>query len=80
MDPLDFSGERKHIHELANHLTIIQGAVRKVLRNLEEKKLGLPEEKERLLKADDYLKKSIESLRELRTQIIDKINAQEGAQ
>ncbi|MFP5457952.1 MAG: hypothetical protein ACLGG7_04405 [Bacteriovoracia bacterium] len=78
MDSLDFSVERKHIHELANHLTIIQGAVRKVLRNLDEKKLGLPEEKERLLKADDYLKKSIESLRELRTQIIDKINTQEN--
>jgi hypothetical protein len=68
-----FSEERRHIHELANHLTIIQGAVKKVLRNLDEKKLGLPEEKERLTKADDYLKKSIDSLRELRASIHQKI-------
>ena len=70
---MKYSEERRHIHELANHLTIIQGAVKKVLRNLEEKKLSLPEEKERLTKADDYLKKSIESLRELRATIHEKI-------
>ncbi len=70
---MNFSEERKHIHELANHLTIIQGAVKKVLRNIEEKKLSVPEERERLLKADDYLKKSIESLRDLRTSIHKKI-------
>ena len=70
---MKYSEERRHIHELANHLTIIQGAVKKVLRNLEEKKLALPEEKERLTKADDYLKKSIESLRELRATIHEKI-------
>ncbi len=70
---MKFSQERKHIHELANHLTIIQGAVKKVLRNIEEKKLALPEEKERLIKADDYLKKSIESLRDLRATIHEKI-------
>jgi len=74
---IDYGHERRHIHELANHLTIIQGAVKKVLRNFEEKKLDLPEEKERLAKADDYLKKSIESLRDLRTQVHAKIEAQE---
>ena len=71
---MNFSEERRHIHELANHLTIIQGAVKKVLRNLEEKKLALPEEEERLAKADEYLKKSIESLRDLRASIHQKIN------
>ena len=70
---MDFSKERKHIHELANHLTIIQGAVKKVLRNFEEKKLPLVEERERLQKADDYLKKSIEALRDLRAQVHEKI-------
>jgi hypothetical protein len=70
---MKYSEERRHIHELANHLTIIQGAVKKVLRNLDEKKLGLLEEKKRLTKADDYLKKSIDSLRELRASIHQKI-------
>lgn len=70
---MKFTEERRHIHELANHLTIIQGAVKKVLRNLEEKKLDLPEERDRLTKADDYLKKSIDSLRELRASIHQKI-------
>lgn len=77
MKKIDYSHERKHIHELANHLTIIQGAVKKVLRNIDEKKLDVPEEKERLAKADDYLKKSIDSLRELRTYVHAKIEAQE---
>jgi len=75
---MNFSQERKHIHELANHLTVIQGAVKKVLRNLEEKKVVLPEETERLLKADDYLKRSIESLRELRVSIHEKIDEAGG--
>ena len=70
---MKYSEERRHIHELANHLTIIQGAVKKVLRTLDEKKLGLLEEKKRLTKADDYLKKSIDSLRELRASIHQKI-------
>ena len=70
---MDFSKERRYIHELANHLTIIQGAVKKVLRNFDEKKLPLDEERERLLKADDYLKRSIEALRDLRSQVHEKI-------
>ena len=70
---MKYSEERRHVHELANHLTIIQGAVKKVLRNLDEKKLALPEEKERLTKTDDYLKKSIDSLRALRASIHQKI-------
>ena len=72
---MDFTAERKNVHDLANHLTIIQGAVKKVLRNIEEKKLSLPEEEERLQKADQYLKKSIEALRELRASIHDKIDS-----
>lgn len=72
----DFCQERRHIHELANHLTIIQGAVKKVLRNFDEKKLPVDEERERLNKADEYLKKSIESLKNLRTVVHEKIQSQ----
>lgn len=75
---MDFTSEREHIHELANHLTIIQGAVRKVLRNIDDKKLNLTEEKDRLSKADDYLKKSIETLKQLRSDLQEKIQAVEN--
>ena len=70
---MNFTEERKHVHELANHLTIIQGAVSKVLRNMDEKKLDMPEEQERLTKANEYLRKSIEALRALRAGIHQKI-------
>ncbi len=69
----DFSTERRLIHEMANHLTIIQGAVRKALGTLEENPTLLKEERARLAKADDYLKKSTEALRDLRTEIHRKI-------
>lgn len=76
---MDFTTERKCIHELSNQLTIIQGAVRKVLRNIDDKQLGLPEEQERLLKADDYLKQGIETLRTLRAEIMGKIQPGDGS-
>jgi len=71
---MDFTNERKNIHELANHLTIIQGAVKKVLKNIEDKALDLPEEKERLQKADDYIRRGIESLKALRSGLHEKID------
>ncbi|MBY0515952.1 MAG: hypothetical protein K2P81_03515 [Bacteriovoracaceae bacterium] len=74
---MDFSKERKNIHDLANHLTIIQGAVKKAIKTLESKKL-LPEESERLIKADEYLKQSNIALRELREEIIKKISEAES--
>ncbi len=66
---MDFTLERKQVHELANHLTIVQGAVKAVLKSLDQKKGQFDDEKARLEKANDYIKKSIESLRELRAHI-----------
>ena len=71
---MDFTAERKCIHELANHLTIIQGAVRKVLKTIDEQKLNLSEEHDRLIKADDYLKKGIDCLKTLRSEIQEKMD------
>lgn len=42
---MNFSSEREYLHELANHLTIIQGAVKKVLRNIDEKQMVLLKKK-----------------------------------
>lgn len=72
---MDFAPEREHIHELANHLTIIQGAVKKVIRSIDEKKLDMSDEKDRLVKADDYLKKSVLALRSLREELEVKIQS-----
>lgn len=71
---MNFTVERKHIHDLANHLTIIQGAVRKVKRDLEHD-AAHGEHIQRLEKADDYLKQSMEALRDLRQAIIEKVEA-----
>lgn len=69
---MDFTSERKNVHELANHLTVAQGAVRKVLRNLHDKQLEQSEEYQRLQKADDVLKKGIENLQHLREALVQK--------
>lgn len=76
---MDFTVERKCIHDLANHLSIVQGAVKKVLRNFEEKGIELPEEAEKLTKADDYIKRSIESLKLMRAELQEKISSSDDA-
>jgi hypothetical protein len=70
----DYAEERRLIHEMANHLTIIQGAVVKALRTLHENPAGMDGERERLQKAEDYVKKSIQTLNELRAQLQSKTN------
>jgi hypothetical protein len=67
-----FELERKSIHELANHMTIIHGSVKKVLKDLQSDQTQ-KDSVERLQKADEYLKKSLVSLRELRTAIHEKM-------
>ena len=71
---MDFTNERKCIHDMANHLTIIQGVVRKTMKELVAARV-LPAEIDRLAKADDYLKQSIAALKELRQTIIEKSEA-----
>ena len=74
---MDFNIERKQIHEISNHLTIVHGAVKKALKELIKAQL-LVEEQERLQKADEYLKKSTQSLLILRSEIHEKIKSLEG--
>ena len=73
---MNYDVERKQIHEISNHLTIVHGAVKKVLKELKRADL-LASEQERLEKADDYLKKSSQSLLVLRSEIHEKIKALE---
>jgi hypothetical protein len=74
---MDFSKERKLIHAMSNHLTIIHGAVKKALKELEKENV-LPQERERLAKADENLKLCNSSLKELREVVLTKINAEES--
>jgi len=75
----DFTEERRLIHELANHLTIVQGAVAKALRTLQENPAGMAAERERLQKAEDYVRKSIQALKDLRSEVQVKINRETGS-
>ena len=74
---MNYDVERKHIHDISNHLTIIHGAVKKVLKELRKAELLLSEQ-ERLEKADNYLKKTSQAFLLLRTEIHEKIKALEG--
>lgn len=74
---MNYDVERKQIHEISNHLTIIHGAVKKVLKELKKAELLLSEQ-ERLEKADEYLKKTSQALLLLRSEIHEKIKDLEG--
>jgi hypothetical protein len=60
------SEHRKFIHDFANHLTIIDGGLYKVLANLTDKNQVHTEEFERLSKLSETVKNSIAMLRNYR--------------
>ncbi len=68
---------RKYIHDLANSFSIIDASVSRAMTLLSKNN---PESDEfaRLKKADEYIKKSIHTLRELRQHIHDQIAAEKS--
>ena len=74
---MDFTIERNQVHEISNHLTIIHGAVKKVLKELEKAEL-LESEQERLRKADEYLKLTTQAIQVLRSELLEKTNPTGG--
>lgn len=74
---MDFTIERKQVHEISNHLTIVHGAVKKVLKELEKAQL-LESEQERLKKADEYLKLSTKAIQLLRQELIEKSSGEQA--
>lgn len=66
---MKFDEQRKHIHDLANTLSIVEASVSRVLTLLTRNHPELEDEINRLKKADEYSKKSIESLRALREHV-----------
>lgn len=67
---------RKYIHDLANTFSIMDASISRTLSLLKKSNPQLSDEISRLEKADDYMKRSIETLRQLRQHIHDQINAE----
>jgi hypothetical protein len=63
---MNFDDQRKYIHDLANTLSIVESSVSRVLTLLKKNHPDMTDEIQRLQKADEYSKKSIEALRGLR--------------
>lgn len=75
---MKFDEQRKHIHDLANTLSIVEASVSRVLTLLTRNHPELEDEINRLKKADEYSKKSIDSLRALREHVHSQIKQSES--
>lgn len=71
---------RKYIHDLANTFSIIDASVSRALTLLSRNNPQLADEITRLKKADEYVKKSIHTLRQMREHVHAQANAQASAQ
>lgn len=71
---------RKYIHDLANTFSIIDASVSRALTLLSRNNPQLADEIARLKKADEYVKKSIHTLRQLREHVHKEINAAKSAE
>lgn len=71
---------RKYIHDLANNFSIIDASLSRALTLLSRSNPQLADEIARLKKADDYMKKSIHTLRQLREHIHKQINEAKPAE
>jgi hypothetical protein len=60
---------RKFIHDLANSFSIIDAAVVRALTLLQRSNPQLHDEISKLQKADEYIKKSVQTLRQMREKV-----------
>lgn len=67
---------RKYIHDLANSFSIIDASINRALTLLNRNNPQLEDEITRLKKADEYVKKSIQTLRDFRTHVHGQINSE----
>ena len=76
---MNYEQERKYIHNLANTISIIDASVSRTLTLLTRGHPELNEEIVRLRKADEYIKKTIHSLRGFREHIHSQIQQENQA-
>jgi hypothetical protein len=69
---------RNYIHDLANNFSIIDASLARALTTLTRDHPQLLEEIQRLKKADEYVKKSIQTLRDLRTHIHSQLESEQN--
>lgn len=60
---------RKYIHDLANNFSIIDASLTRALTLLSRSNPQLADEISRIRKADEYVKKSIHALRQMREHV-----------
>ena len=77
---MNFDETRKHIHDLANTFSIIDASVSRALTTLSRNHPELTDEITRLKKADEYIKKSVHTLRSLREHVHSQINAKKSSE
>lgn len=76
---MNYDETRKYIHDLANTFSIIDASVSRALTMLSRNHPELSEEITRLKKADEYIKKSVHTLRALREHVHAQVNAQKSS-
>lgn len=64
---------RKYIHDLANSISIVDASLNRAMTLLVRSNPQLKDEIERLKKADEYVKKTITTIRELREHVHQQI-------
>lgn len=69
-----YTETRKYIHDLANTFSIIDASVSRALTTITRNHPEMNDEISRLRKADEYIKKSIHTLRALREHIHTQVN------
>lgn len=70
---VDHTETRKYIHDLANNFAIIDASVTRALSLLQKNHPEAQDEITRLEKANEYMKKSINTLKNLRAHIHSQI-------
>ena len=73
---MNFDETRRYIHDLANNFSIIDASVSRALTLVQRNNPDAADEIARLKKADEYVKKSIHTLRAFREHIHAQINAE----
>lgn len=69
---------RKYIHDLANSFSIIDASLSRALTLMLRNHPQLADEIQRLRKADEYVKKSVHTLRQLREHVHAQVNAEKS--
>jgi hypothetical protein len=67
---------RKYIHDLANHFTIIDASLMRAIQLITRSHPEMADELARLRKADEYVKKSVHTLKSFREHIHNQIAAE----